>query len=74
VIGDNQVSVSFKQEKNSIDFTINQNANDWKILFQQPVGKFKSWKLNGKTIKPIVVGNMEQIEISAKRAKILVSN
>ena len=74
VIGDNQVSVSFKQEKNSIDFTINQNANDWKILFQQPVGKFKSWKLNGKTIKPIVVGNMEQIEIFMQKATVLLNN
>ena len=74
VIGDNQVSVSFKQEQNGIEFSITQKSNDWNILFQQPKGKFKKWELNGKLIKPIVVGNMEQIEISTKKTKILVSN
>jgi len=73
-VGDNQLSASFKRVQNGIEFTLIQNGNDWDILFQQPVGKFKTWKLNGKLIKPTVVGNVEQINIGSQKAIISLSN
>lgn len=74
VVGDNYLSVLFKRLGSGIDYTLHQKGSKWDILFQQPVGKYKKWKLNGVSIIPIVVGNMEHIKISTRKAKISVSN
>lgn len=74
VVGENQVSISFKHVQNNLEFAVSQNSSDWEILFQQPVGKYKTWKLNGVIIEPVVVGDMQQIKIAEKKARVSVSN
>lgn len=74
VVGENQVSLSFKHVQNILEFAVTQNSSDWEILFQQPVGKYKTWKLNGVVIKPVIVGKIEQIKITEKKARVSVGN
>lgn len=74
VMGNNSVSVAFSKTKATTTFTIAQIADDWTILFEQPIGKYKVWKLNGKTIKPVVVGFVERIKIFSKTANLILRN
>ncbi|MGZ5253205.1 MAG: alpha-L-rhamnosidase-related protein [Flavitalea sp.] len=66
VIGNNEITMRFSQKPNVADFIINQKQNDWSIMFSQPKGKYKKWILNGKAIKPALVGEVEQIKITGK--------
>ncbi|MDP3394266.1 hypothetical protein [Sediminibacterium sp.] len=74
VMGNNSVSVAFSKTKTRTTFKITQTSNEWTILFEQPIGKYKFWKLNGKTIKPEVVGLVEQIKIFSKQALVSLIN
>jgi glycogen debranching enzyme len=74
VMGNNSVSVAFSKTKATTTFRISQIADDWTILFEQPIGKYKVWKLNGKTIKPVVVGFVERIRIFSKTANLILRN
>ena len=73
-MGNNSVSVDFKKTSNAITFTVKQTANDWDILFEQPAGKYKVWKLNGKLIQPEKIGSVARIKIGSKNAHISLSN
>ncbi|WP_439505165.1 alpha-L-rhamnosidase-related protein [Sediminibacterium sp.] len=74
IMGENSVSVDFKKTSNAITFTVKQTANDWDILFEQPAGKYKVWKLNGKLIQPEKIGSVARIKIGSKNAHISLSN
>lgn len=65
-IGENEITVSFSQKARVDEFVISQQSGDWVITFSQPKGKYKRWTLNGKTIKPVQVGELEQIDIKVK--------
>lgn len=74
VMGNNSVSVAFSKIKTTTTFTITQISDEWTILFEQPIGKYKVWKLNGKTIQPEIVGLVEQIKITSKQALVSLVN
>jgi hypothetical protein len=73
-MGNNSVSVAFSKIKTTTTFTITQISDEWTILFEQPIGKYKVWKLNGKTIQPEIVGLVEQIKITSKQALVSLVN
>jgi glycogen debranching enzyme len=73
LIGNNLISVSFNQLPNDINYTIKKSQSNFIILFEQPIGKYKIWKLNGKIIKPEVEGSIERIKIKLKRALVTLS-
>lgn len=62
-IGENIIGMSFGQKTEAQSFDISQKNANWKIIFSQPKGKFSTWRLNGKLIKPMVIGDSEVIEI-----------
>jgi len=69
-IGNNEITVSFSQATTSSKFVINQNLDDWTIIFSQPKGKYEKWIMNNKIIKPKLVGGFEQIEIRERRTEL----
>ncbi len=71
-IGNNQISVSFKQNKEKDTFEIKQKAAEWKIIFSQPKGKYAKWSLNNKPIKAEIVGEMEQISFSGNAVNLVL--
>jgi hypothetical protein len=71
-IGNNQISVSFKQNKTNDAFEIKQKVAAWKIIFSQPKGKYAKWTLNNKAIKPEIVGEMEQVSFSRNSANLVL--
>lgn len=61
-IGENLIGMSFIQKSESQAFNISQKNGSWKLIFSQPKGKFNIWKLNGKMVKPVVIGDVEKVE------------
>ena len=61
-IGENLIGMSFIQKSESQTFNISQKNGSWKIIFSQPKGKYNIWKLNGKMVKPVVIGDLEKVE------------
>lgn len=62
VIGDQEISMSFKQGEKADSFKITQTGN-WKIIFSQPSGKYAQWILNNKIIKPTIQGETAHITV-----------
>jgi len=63
IIGNNDITVSFSQKESKNEFKITQKLDAWTIIFSQPKGKYEKWIVNGKIIKPELVGEVEQIII-----------
>lgn len=61
-IGENLIGMSFIQKSESQTFNISQKNGSWKLILAQPKGKFNIWKLNGKVVKPVVIGDVEKVE------------
>lgn len=61
-IGENLIGMSFIQKSESQTFNISQKNGSWKLILSQPKGKFNIWKLNGKVVKPVVIGDVEKVE------------
>jgi glycogen debranching enzyme len=61
-IGENLIGMSFIQKFESQTFNISQKNGSWKLILAQPKGKFNIWKLNGKVVKPVVIGDVEKVE------------
>jgi glycogen debranching enzyme len=61
-IGENQIDMSFIQKTEAQTFNISQKNGYWKLIFSQPRGKFSVWNLNGKVVKPQVIGDTEVVE------------
>lgn len=61
-IGENLIGMSFIQKSKSQTFNISQKNGSWKLILSQPKGKFNIWKLNGKVVKPAVIGDVEKVE------------
>lgn len=61
-IGENLIGMSFIQKSESQTFNISQKNGSWKLILSQPKGKFNIWKLNGKVVKPAVIGDVEKVE------------
>jgi len=74
IMGDNSVSIDFKKTSKAITYSIKQKADDWTIQFEQPIGKYKTWTLNGKRIKPIQKDDISYIRIANASAKITLTN
>jgi hypothetical protein len=66
-IGDNIIGMSFTQKTDSQSFEISQKNANWKFIFAQPKGKFSTWKLNGKVVRPFVVGETKVVEFQCLR-------
>jgi glycogen debranching enzyme len=66
MIGNNEITFSFSQKAAANKFVINQKSNDWTIIFSQPKGKYKTWIVNNRIIKPELAGEVEQIRISGR--------
>lgn len=73
-IGKNEITFSFSKKATGNEFIINQKSGDWTVVFSQPKGKYKKWMLNNKIIKPVLVGEVEQIKISGRRNSLLLVN
>ncbi len=63
-IGDNEISVAFKQTADSDHFEIGQKLSEWKILFSQPKAKYSKWIINNKQVKPQLVDETKQVLVS----------
>jgi glycogen debranching enzyme len=61
-IGENQIDMSFIQKSEAQTFNISQKSGSWKLVFTQPKAKFSVWKLNGKVVKPVIIGDTEVVE------------
>ena len=61
-IEENLIGMSFIQKSKSQTFNISQKNGSWKLILSQPKGKFNIWKLNGKVVKPVVIGDVEKVE------------
>ena len=71
-IGNNEISLSFSQKTNVDTFEITQKQKDWNIFFSQPKGKYSAWTLNGKIVKPKLVGDFEVLKMKGGFNKILL--
>ena len=71
-IGKNLLNMSFKQQDTSDIFKLTQKISDWKLVFSQPKGKYKSWIINDKLVKPTTIGDFEIITISGKNNKLIL--
>ncbi|MDI9864291.1 glycogen debranching protein [Flectobacillus sp. DC10W] len=71
-IGDNSLSVSYQKVSSVLKVDFNQTKSSWRIKVQYPKGKFTSWKLNGKTIKPVSSEEFDFIWISGLKNKVEV--
>lgn len=69
-IGNNMLSIGFTNIKDKLSFQLNQTKEDWTIVFQQPIGKFKKWYVNGKLVKPMQNEAYAYIKINSGSAKI----
>lgn len=74
-IGDNTIGMSFTQKTDAQSFDISQKNSTGNLFFAQPKGKFSMWKLNGKEVTPLVIGETEVIEFQGlKNSLILVKS
>ena len=71
-IGDNQLTVHFEKSGNQQTIRLSQTKPEWKIVFALPKGKYKTWKINGKSVTAtpegaleVTGGNGEKIELEA---------
>jgi glycogen debranching enzyme len=71
-IGNNAINLSFSQKADSTSFEITQKQKDWSIVFSHPKGKYSIWILNGKTVKPKLVGDSEVLEMKGGLNKVLL--
>ena len=71
-IGENLIGMSFIQKSESQTFNISQKNGSWKIILSQPKGKYNIWKLNGKVVKPVVIGDLEKIEFKGINNSVLL--
>lgn len=71
-IGNNQISLSFKQNKANDTFEIKQKVAAWKIIVSQPKGKYTKWLLNNKPVKPEIIGEIEQISFSGNSVNLVL--
>lgn len=67
-VGNNLISANFTKSNNELVYIISQIADDWSILFNQPKGKFKTWKLNGQVVLPETINGVDRIQFSSKNA------
>lgn len=70
IIADNQLSMNFQRNADHTKITLDQTQADWKLILAFPKGKFASWRVNGKTITPKVIGEMEQVEVDGAQVTI----
>ncbi len=71
-VGDNAVSVHYERTPKGIALEVSQQLADWELVIQFPKGKYRSWKVDGKTVAPTSSGNMDQVVIRALAARIEV--
>jgi len=67
-IGNNEITVSFSQNATTNRFIVNQDLDNWTIIFTQPKGKYKKWILNNKIMIPELIGDYEQIKIHERKS------
>jgi hypothetical protein len=72
-IGDNSLSMSYQKVSSVLKVDFNQTKSSWRIKVQYPKGKFTTWKLNGKTIKPESSEEFDFIWISGLKNKVEVN-
>lgn len=68
-IGENELSVQFKREKDAVELTFEQKQ-DWKLIIKFPRGTFKTWTVNGEAVSPKAAGDFDQIEVSGMKITI----
>lgn len=67
-VGNNLITANFTKSNNEFLYIISQIEDDWTILFVQPKGKFKTWKLNGQVVLPETINGVDRIQFSSKKA------
>jgi hypothetical protein len=70
--GDNKLTITYQRQGNSMNLTIGQTQENWKIIVALPAGKYSRWQVNGKNATPQITGNLQLIEASGKEIKIEV--
>jgi glycogen debranching enzyme len=70
--GDNKLTMTYQRQDNSLNLTISQTQENWKIIVALPAGKYSRWQVNGKNATPQITGNLQLIEASGKEIKIEV--
>lgn len=73
-VGDNHISVSFKNGRKELRYHVSQSKKDWKIVFKQPSMKYKIWKVNNRLVKPEKKNGYWQVIVAESSAEILLSN
>ncbi len=70
IVGNNNLSMTYKKLDKSMELTFEQSSKDWKIVLSFPKNKFKNWEVNGRKILPTSDGTRDSIELTG--SKILV--
>ncbi len=70
LIGTNILNMEFAQNKSVDIYTLSQTNSNWELIFSQPLGIYKKWKLNGKEVIPTKSGNEEILIIKGQKAHI----
>ncbi len=72
-IGDNALRMQFKRDNDAVELTFEQKK-DWKLIIKIPHGKFKTWKIDGKTVLPHEDDGFDYVEVTENEFIITLSN
>jgi flagellar hook protein FlgE len=70
-VGENSLTMAYNQKGNNLQLTLTQ-TQDWKLTVALPAGKYQKWLVNGKTVNPQIINNLQTIEVSGKEIRVEV--
>lgn len=70
--GINELDIVFSRNANSESWEIAQTKENWKVRAAFPAGKFKNWRINGKSIMPKKEGVFDIVDVSGKSISVVV--
>jgi glycogen debranching enzyme len=73
-VGENELKMNYRKSSDRLHIALQQSKEDWQVQWAFPVGKYRSWKLNGQKITPKKVGNVEVLETSGGKMDLELAN
>ena len=71
IIGDNQLNVSYTQQKEGLQLQISQTQS-WTLELAFPTGKYTQWKLNGEVLEPRTEGELMIVDTNENKISLEV--
>jgi len=72
-VGDNEISIHYEKEGQSLTLKIEQKNTDWKIVIALPKGKFQQFLVNGEKVKTTSNSKFDYVESTNKSITLKVA-